>query len=160
VYKKAAAIQDVITDHQLNFLVLSETWIRLDDPPAIANDAVPDGFKILNVARSSTSSDSKQNVGGGMAVIYRDDLTVCQHPLLDTKPAVTSFERQLVRVGSTTSFLAVVHLLLMLVSSSMNWPMCLLPSCSVVCCVAETSTARWRIAWGLDERQRRSWSSG
>ena len=93
---------------------------RLDDPPSIANDAAPDGFKIVNVARCrsstrsstaqrSSSSGSAQIVGGGLAVIYRDDLTVRQHPLLDKLPAVTSFELQLVRLGSTARFLAVVN---------------------------------------------------
>jgi len=62
-------------------MALPETWIHLDDPPAIAN-AAPDGFKIVKVARcrasarSSTLLDSKQNVGEGLAVIYCDDLTL------------------------------------------------------------------------------------
>jgi len=97
-----------------------ETWIRLDDPPAIANDAAPNGFKIANVTRCrsaagsstaqrSSSSDSTHIVGGGLAVIYRDDLMVRQHPLRDKLSAVTSFEQQLVRVGSTAPFLAVVN---------------------------------------------------
>jgi len=51
-----AVIPDVVADQQLNFLSLSETWIRLDDPPAIANDAAPDGFNILNVARCRASA--------------------------------------------------------------------------------------------------------
>jgi len=44
VLNKTAAIHHVIADHQLYFLALSESWIRLDDPTAIANDAAPDGF--------------------------------------------------------------------------------------------------------------------
>jgi len=48
-------------------------------------------------------------VVGGLAVIYRDDLTVRQHPLRDKLPAVTSFELQLFRVGSTAPFLAVIN---------------------------------------------------
>ena len=32
---KAAAIHDAIADPHLDFLALCETWIRLDDPPAI-----------------------------------------------------------------------------------------------------------------------------
>ena len=51
---KAAAIHDVIADHHLDFLALCETWIRFDDPRAIANDAAPDDFKI------STSLDAVQ----------------------------------------------------------------------------------------------------
>jgi len=38
VRNKTAAIHHVIADHQLYFLALSESWIRLDDPTAIAND--------------------------------------------------------------------------------------------------------------------------
>jgi len=120
IRNKAAAIHDVIADHHLDFLALCETWIRLDDPPAIANDAAPDGFKIVNVARCrpaarsstvqrSSSSNSTQTVGGGLAVIYRDDLTVRPHPLLDKLPEVTSFELQIVRVRSIAPFLTVVN---------------------------------------------------
>jgi len=84
---------------------------------------------------------ANKNFGRGLVVIYRDDLTV-----LDKLPTKTSFELQLVRVGPTSltvslSSTSTIYLLLMWVSSSMKWLMCLLLSCPVVaiiCCCAET----------------------
>jgi len=105
VRNKAAAIHDVITDHQLDFLrclkrgsALMTHWLS----PTMLH-------RMVNDARCRSSSDSKQNVGGGLAVIYRDDLTVRKHPLLDKMPVVMSFELQLVCIGSTSPFHAVVH---------------------------------------------------
>ena len=107
---KAALIHDLIRDCQLDILTLSETWFRPDDPPAITDDAAPYGFKILNVVRrcqstrhrsSSSRPAGRSPVGGGLAVIHRDDLSVSSHPLVDKLPSVSSFEVQLVRIGSS-----------------------------------------------------------
>jgi len=120
IRNKAGANHDVIVDYRLEFLALCETWIRLANRGPLQTMLKLDGFKIANVARcrpdagSSTaqrslSSDSTHIGGGGQAVIYRDDLMVRQHPLRDKLPAVTSFELQLVSVGSTAPFLSVVN---------------------------------------------------
>jgi len=101
---KAALIHDLINDSQLDILTLTETWFRPDDPPSITDDAAPDGFTIRNVIRRRPSlhhksSPNRLSIGGGLAVIYRNDLPVSPHTPVDRLPSVSSFELQLVRIG-------------------------------------------------------------
>ena len=48
---KAASLHDIINDHGLNILALSETWITDDAPPAIAQDIAPNGFGVIHAHR-------------------------------------------------------------------------------------------------------------
>ena len=41
---KAANIHDIIDSHNLDFVAITKTWLRTDDPPAILKDITPDGF--------------------------------------------------------------------------------------------------------------------
>jgi len=75
---KAALIHDLINDSRLDILTLTETWFRPDDPPAITDDAAPDGFTIRNVIRRRPSlhhksSPNRSSIGRCLAVIYRND---------------------------------------------------------------------------------------
>ena len=47
--EKVAVLHDVIADHAIDLICLTETWIKPDDPPAIANDPAPAGYGILHV---------------------------------------------------------------------------------------------------------------
>jgi len=65
---KAALIHDVVADHQLDLLVLTETWIASDAPNAIKLDVAPPGYAVVHRHRGS-SADRR---GGGLAVIHRN----------------------------------------------------------------------------------------
>ena len=104
-----------MTTSQLNVLTLSETWFKPDDPPAITDDAAPDGFKILNVVRHLKSSRhslpfNHSSIGGGLAIIYRDDLSLSSHPLVEKLPSVSSFELQLVRIGCSNHATTIINI--------------------------------------------------
>jgi len=70
VVHKAALIHDVIADHQLDVLTLTETWITSDAPDAIKLDVAPPGFQVTHQPRGS-STDKR---GGGIAIIHRDNI--------------------------------------------------------------------------------------
>ena len=53
VCNKAAIIRDIIADHSIQILAISETWINKDDPDAIKMAAVPQGYAVLHEPRQS-----------------------------------------------------------------------------------------------------------
>jgi len=61
---KAALIQDIISHHRLDVLVVTETWMRPDLPQAIVNDIVPPDYAAIHHFRPSSQ-------GGGVAVVHR-----------------------------------------------------------------------------------------
>jgi len=63
VVHKAALIHDVIADHQLDVLALTETWITTD---AIKLDVAPLGFQVTHQPLGSSTD--------GIAIIQRDDI--------------------------------------------------------------------------------------
>ena len=89
---KAPLLHCLITDNDLSFLALTETWVKTDDPPVIKNDPAPPGYRITHVHRDNPD----QTRGGGLAVIHRDEMNV-----LPRKHNIThsSFELQLVNIG-------------------------------------------------------------
>ena len=93
---KAPLVHDIISDHNLDILVLTETRLQADTPNAIKLDPAPPGYSIRHVHRVPTASHP---LGGGLAVIYRDSLVVS--PLSCTMSPL-SFEVQLVRLTSIT----------------------------------------------------------
>lgn len=101
---KAASVHDILADFNLDILALSETRIKVADPPAIKNSVAPEGYSVRHVHRSPSSSRPS---GGGLAVIYRNSLAVRQHPLCSTLSPAT-FELQLVTV-STSPALTIVN---------------------------------------------------
>ena len=55
---KAALLHDVIADHQLDILAITETWMRADDPPAVQLDIAPVGYSVCHQYRATTASTS------------------------------------------------------------------------------------------------------
>ena len=85
---KTASVLDVILTHQLDFLVLTETWHEPNDN--VLRRATPPGFVCFGVARPipstvSTASDSFVN-HGGIALVFRDRFS-CQKKILDFHPS-------------------------------------------------------------------------
>ncbi|XP_065650523.1 uncharacterized protein LOC136078667 [Hydra vulgaris] len=81
--KKSAIIHDIVYNHSLDIFILTETWIKSDDPPAIQEDMAPTGFKTIQYCRSD-------HRGGGVAIVYRDNLYIKPISLLST---CLSYER-------------------------------------------------------------------
>ena len=65
---KAAVIHDVIDDHRLDVLAMTETWIPSDAPDAVKLDVAPPGYNVVHRHRGS-SADKR---GGGVALIHRE----------------------------------------------------------------------------------------
>jgi hypothetical protein len=93
---KAPLVHDLISDHCLDILALTETRLQADMPNAIKLDPAPPGYSIHHVHRSLTASHP---LGGGVAVIHRDCLSVSP---ISCALSPTSFELQLVRFTSVT----------------------------------------------------------
>ena len=67
--RKAVLIHDVINDHWLDALALTETWIPSSAPDAVKLDLCPPGYQVLHCHR-----DTSDQRGGGAALVYRDTI--------------------------------------------------------------------------------------
>ena len=65
--RMAALIHDVMAEHHLNILAMTETWISSDAPNAIKFDVAPSGYSVVHRHRGS-SADRR---GGGIALVHR-----------------------------------------------------------------------------------------
>jgi len=93
---KAANIHDIIDEYSLDCLALTETRLQADLPSAIKDDIAPGGFSVRHVHRSPSA---RHPLGGGVALISRDSLTVKPHTLTG-QLSPTSFELLLARITS------------------------------------------------------------
>ena len=75
---KVGCIHNTIADFKLDVLALCETRIHDADPPTVKSIIAPQGFSVLHVHRDPTAS---RPAGGGLAVIYRDQLGVRPLPI-------------------------------------------------------------------------------
>ncbi|XP_076854807.1 uncharacterized protein LOC143509873, partial [Brachyhypopomus gauderio] len=67
---KALLVNEMITDHDLCMLCLTETWTRPDDYMAL-NEASPSGYRYVHNPRPNGR-------GGGVATIYDSDIGISQ----------------------------------------------------------------------------------
>ena len=89
--RKAALIHDIIDENKLDILILNETWIVDEDPPAIKLDVAPPGYCVYNTTRPNAT---RQNRGGGLACISKKNIQIRERKnLIKTVPK--SFEYQL-----------------------------------------------------------------
>ena len=82
VRNKTWCISDFITDHELDFLALTETWLKYDSKEQVVlGELLPNGYSIKSLPREG---DKK---GGGVALIYKDTYSVnvkhVERPLLN-----------------------------------------------------------------------------
>lgn len=91
---KPCTLQEFITDHELEILSLTETWLAPDSPTNILNSLTPDNYSIIHNPRL-------HGKGGGIAVIFRSYLKATIVPA----PVFTSFESFCIRFSfSSHSF--------------------------------------------------------
>ncbi|KAL8580767.1 hypothetical protein ACOMHN_018439 [Nucella lapillus] len=89
VARKRTAIADFLADHDVDVMVLTETWLKeFGDESKIA-DLTPPGYKLFSFPRQLTASIKG---GGGIAVIMKDCLA--SHTSINTTLSFThtSFE--------------------------------------------------------------------
>jgi len=92
---KAAIIDDLIRDNRLDILAVCESWILDDAPNAIKHDIAPDNYSVLHVHRQRSSKKGQPKRGGGLALIYSNQLSA--KPIKSSLDPKT-FELQLVGV--------------------------------------------------------------
>ena len=68
---KAALIHDVISDHHLDVVAVTETWMMSDDPDTVKFDIAPDGYRVSHACRGSLVDTNR---GGGVAIIHRESI--------------------------------------------------------------------------------------
>ena len=83
---KFSAVSDLITDHQLDVLSISESWHQdTDDVPVLRS--APPGYRHIDVCRPRTSA--KQPRVGGVIIYFRDHFVVKK---IESIPQQTTFE--------------------------------------------------------------------
>ena len=70
VRNKGAQLADLVNDHKLDLLAITEAWIKPDDTEALLADITPTGYVLHNTCRASGG-------GGGVCFLVRDHFKVC-----------------------------------------------------------------------------------
>lgn len=85
VCNKPIAINDFITDQNLDLLALCETWLKGDQhDDVVIQEMLPPNYKLLQQARKSR--------GGGIGLIHHDQITVKHATDCDLSDKVSAFE--------------------------------------------------------------------
>ena len=90
IINKSAQLHSLVESNRLDVIAISETWTSSDDPPALLGNVAPDGFQVHHTSRSTSSPGRR---GGGLAVLYRDNITL---KVVHLNTSVTTFELQCV----------------------------------------------------------------
>ena len=73
VRNKTTTITECITDHNIDILAITETWLKKNSDKPIIAAMTPSGYSFVNAPRASGR-------GGGVGVIHRDELSCKQLP--------------------------------------------------------------------------------
>jgi len=103
---KISLIHDLISDYALDILFLSETWFNSTTPQSILLDLAPSGYAALHVVRPTGAGGPSRC--GGLGVVFHQSVPVRVHHLAN-ELQTTTFELQLLRVGTASSPLTFVH---------------------------------------------------
>ena len=105
---KAALVHDLIDENNLDVLALSETWVVDEDPPAIKSDIAPPGYGILHTERHGATVSNR---GGGLALIFRNNIDIKRYPAGLIKDAPVTFEYQMfeLRLGKLRTMLVNIY---------------------------------------------------
>ena len=71
VRNKTTTITECITDHNIDILAITETWLKKNSDKPIIAAMTPSGYSFVNAPRASGR-------GGGVGVIHRDELSCKQ----------------------------------------------------------------------------------
>ena len=101
---KAALIHEIISDHSLDVVALSETRFQSNMPNSILSDIAPDGFSVHHSFRSPTANHP---AGGGLAFIHKNGINM--QPVHPGIPQPSSFELQVLRITSCKPCVTLVN---------------------------------------------------
>ena len=111
-------VHTIIADNNIHLLALQETWIDVDDPSAIQADLAPTGYGVLHVHRPSSKEShrgrdakaSRLNRGGGLAIVYRQELYAKAHRLQPvTKPSTFEYQLAVLKTNTSTSLIINIY---------------------------------------------------
>src|SRR5208282_3820408 len=98
VVQKDALVIDLINNHRIDALAVCETKIAPNDPAAIKQDCVPNGYNILHLPRPTATERTR---GGGLCFIYRSDRMTVKRHRLQNVVKFKSFECQMLSINPT-----------------------------------------------------------
>ena len=75
-------VRDHIADHDLDILIITETWLKKNTEERVKAELLPQGYAMVHQMRSTKK-------GGGVAVVYKSNLIVKP---VTTSPQPTSYE--------------------------------------------------------------------
>ncbi|MCI0561137.1 MAG: reverse transcriptase domain-containing protein [Nitrososphaera sp.] len=75
IVNKTALIHDLIADHGLGLLAITETFVYEDSPDVHKKDVAPEGYSVVHQHRQKKPGTATPR-GGGVALIYRNDIRV------------------------------------------------------------------------------------
>jgi len=105
---KGPLIRDLIESNELDVLAVCETWIKSDDPNAIKFDMAPPGYVTKHFHCSAPGRIGRNS---GLALIYRDNLSVRTHPLQTSSSISTStFHFQPLRLTCSNASFTIVNI--------------------------------------------------
>ena len=99
IRNKSAELCDYITDHDVDIMFLTETWLNSEDDVVIG-ECTPPGYTFLNVPRLS------QNRGGGIGVLFKTHLKL---RLKQADPLNSTFEHAHVTNSSSSVNFIIVY---------------------------------------------------
>ena len=104
IANKVDQFQIEVLDRDIDACTITETWIKQDDIDSITNDIPPIGYKILSTPRPSGC------IGGGLALVYKDHMTVKELLLEESTPLSTmELQGYSLRIGNSTINLYVLY---------------------------------------------------
>lgn len=89
---KPAILQEFISDHSIDILFLSETWLTTDSLPSTLNSITPPNYSLIHCPRLDRR-------GGGLAILHRSHLKIKTLSL----PSFLSFESLCVQLTLSSS---------------------------------------------------------
>ncbi|XP_072017488.1 uncharacterized protein [Amphiura filiformis] len=98
IRNKVTMYLDFMLEHDIDFTILTETWLNESDPVVIA-DLTPAGYSFISVPRNS------ENYGGGIGALFKDNLKL---QLIPTGHHFTTFEHAcFTNISKSVYFIAV-----------------------------------------------------
>ena len=102
VRNKTLQVKDLIVDHDIDVLALTETWLSADDRDDMTiRDIYPTGYEFHSAPRGSR--------GGGLAFVYKNTLRLCKKSFVNTKFKSFEYSDMLMRHSATSLRLFTVY---------------------------------------------------
>src|SRR6476469_6342415 len=106
IVNKTALIHDAITNHDLDLLAITGTFVYEDSPDVFKRDAAPEGYSIIHEPRQQIQMPGARTPrGGGIVIIHHDSIEMKVQKVDPTRHK--SFELLLVKLPRSKNRLKV-----------------------------------------------------